>query len=639
MAWTKNVLRVNLAAGTCTTEPLNMAWAHDYLGQRGLATKYYVSEVDPKVDPFSPENKLLFVTGPLTGTMAATGGRYSVVTKGPLTGAIACSNSGGYFGAELKFAGWDMVIVEGASPKPVYLLITDGHAELVDAAHLWGKTVWETEERIKAFHQDPQIRVAAIGRAGENRVLYAAIVNDLHRAAGRSGVGAVMGSKNLKAVAVRGTRTDAFQLANPDAFFAATEAGKKALAANGVTGQGLPTYGTQVLMNVINELGALPTRNHRDVQFEGAHDISGEAMHQKRPTDGKANLVTKGACFGCTIACGRISRMDPGHFSIKDKPQYQGASGGLEYEAAWALGAANGVSDLEALTYANFLCNEDGFDPISFGATVGAAMELYDLGILKKEDVGFELPFGSAEVLVRIAELTAKGEGFGKRDRARVEAALCQVRQARPLHERQGPGVPGLRRPRPARDGPRLRHQQPGRVPPARLHGVARSAGHPREDGATGHRRQARHAEGLPGSDRRRGLLRPLPLHHLRVGALRHPAADPGRVRRRLVRGAAADRRRAHLEHGARVQPRGGAHLQGRQPPSAPDEGACADGPAERRGVETRRDAAGVLPRAGVDEGRRSHRRDARTARCVNGARLRATRFGGELEQCAQAPG
>ena len=216
----------------------------------------------------------------------------------------------------------------------------------MDAGHLWGKTVWETEEHIKKAHQDPQIRVAAIGRAGENRVLYAAIVNDLHRAAGRSGVGAVMGSKNLKAVAVRGTRTDAFQLANPEAFFAATEAGKKALAANGVTGQGLPTYGTQVLMNVINELGALPTRNHRDVQFEGAAAISGEAMHQKRPTDGKANLVTNGACFGCTIACGRISRMDPGHFSVKDKPQYQGASGGLEYEAAWALGAANGVSDL-----------------------------------------------------------------------------------------------------------------------------------------------------------------------------------------------------------------------------------------------------------------------------------------------------
>jgi aldehyde:ferredoxin oxidoreductase len=414
MAWTKNVLRVNLETGNCTTEPLNMAWAQDYLGQRGLATKYLVEETDPKVDPFSPKNKLIFVTGPLTGTMAATGGRYSVVTKGPLTGAIACSNSGGYFGAELKFAGWDMVIFEGASPKPVYLFITDGKAELIDAAPLWGKTTWETEETLKKQHQDPQIRVASIGRAGENKVLYAAIVNDLHRAAGRSGVGAVMGSKNLKAIAVRGTRTDAYQVADPEAFFKAVDAGKQVLAANGVTGQGLPTYGTQVLMNVINELGALPTRNHRDIQFEGAMAIGGEAMHEKRPTDGKANLVTNGACFGCTIACGRISRMDPGHFSVKDKPQYHGASGGVEYEAAWALGAANGVADLEALTYANFLCNEDGFDPISFGATVGAAMELYDLGLLTKEEVGFELPFGSTEAMVKLAELTAKGEGFGK---------------------------------------------------------------------------------------------------------------------------------------------------------------------------------------------------------------------------------
>jgi len=414
MAWTKNVLRVNLETGTCTTEPLNQTWAQDYLGQRGLATKYLVSEIDPKVDPLSPQNKLIFVTGPLTGTMAATGGRYSVVTKGPLTGAIACSNSGGYFGAELKFAGWDMVIFEGASPKPVYLLLMDGKAELVDASHLWGKTVWETEETIKKQHQDPQLRVASIGRAGENGVLYAAIVNDLHRAAGRSGVGAVMGSKNLKAFAVRGTRTDAYQVADPEGFFKAVDAGKAVLAANGVTGQGLPTYGTQVLMNVINELGALPTRNHQDIQFEGANNIGGEAMHLKRPTDGKANLVTNGACFGCTIACGRISRMDPGHFSVKDKPQYHGASGGVEYEAAWALGAANGVSDLEALTYANFLCNEDGFDPISFGATVGAAMELYELGLLTKEEVGFELPFGSTEAMVKLAELTAKGVGFGK---------------------------------------------------------------------------------------------------------------------------------------------------------------------------------------------------------------------------------
>ena len=413
MAWTRNVLRVDLTNGTCKREPLNMEWAQQYLGQRGLATKYFVSEVDPKVDPLSPANKLIMTTGPLTGTPASTGGRYSVVTKGALTGAIACSNSGGYFGAELKFAGWDMIIFEGRSPKPVYLWLENGKAELRDAGHLWGKTVWQTEEIIKKAHQDPQVRVSSIGRAGENGVLYACIVNDLHRAAGRSGVGTVMGSKNLKAVAVRGTLGTS-SVRDPKAFMAAAAAGKKVLADNAVTGQGLPTYGTQVLMNVINEMGALPTRNHRDVQFEDAGKISAEAMHEKRPTDGKAHLVTNAACFGCTIACGRISKIDETHFSVVNKPEYWGASGGLEYEAAWALGAANGVGDLEALQFANLICNEDGFDPISFGATVGAAMELYELGIIKQEQIGMEAPFGSAKALCELAQMTARGEGFGK---------------------------------------------------------------------------------------------------------------------------------------------------------------------------------------------------------------------------------
>ncbi len=413
MGWTRKILRVDLTKGTCKSEPLNMKWAQDYLGQRGLATKYFVEEVDPKVDPLAPENKMIMATGPLTGTPVSTGGRYSVITKGALTGAIACSNSGGFFGAELKFAGWDMVIFEGKSKKPVYLAIEDDKAELRDAAHLWGKTVWQTEEIIKKTHQDPQTRVASIGRAGENGVLYACIVNDLHRAAGRSGVGTVMGSKNLKAVAVRGTKGGG-AVKDAKAFLQAVAAGKKVLAENAVTGQGLPKYGTQVLMNVINEVGALPTRNHRDVQFEDARKISAEAMHERRPTDGKTHLVTNAACFGCTIACGRISKLDETHFSVVNKPEYWGASGGLEYEAAWALGAANGVGDLEALQYANLLCNEDGYDPISFGATVGAAMELYELGILKKEKIGIEAPFGSAQALVQLSEMTAKGEGFGK---------------------------------------------------------------------------------------------------------------------------------------------------------------------------------------------------------------------------------
>ncbi len=413
MAWNRKVLRVNLTTGTCAPEPLNMEWAMDYLGSRGLASKYLVEEIDPKVDPLSPDNKLIMSTGPLTGTMASTGGRYTVVTKGPLTGAIACSNSGGFFGAEMKFAGWDMIIFEGKSPKPVYLYLENDRAELRDATHLWGKTTWETEEAIKSGHQDPQIRVSSIGQAGENGVLYACVVNDLHRAAGRSGVGTVMGSKNLKAVAIRGTM-GLSGIKDFPAFLKVTTEKKKILADNAVTGQGLPKFGTQVLMNVINEMGALPTRNHRDVQFESAGKIGGEAMHEKRPSDGKANLVTNAACFGCTIACGRISQMDQKHFTVVNKPEYWGATGGLEYEAAWALGAANGVGDLEALTYANMVCNEVGMDPISFGATVGAAMELYDMGVLSKEQIGLEAPFGSAQALATLTEMTAKGEGFGK---------------------------------------------------------------------------------------------------------------------------------------------------------------------------------------------------------------------------------
>jgi aldehyde:ferredoxin oxidoreductase len=323
MSWAGKILRVNLTTGTVASEPLNMAWAKEYLGSRGLASKYLISEIDPNVDPLSPANRLIWATGPLTGTMASTGGRYTVVTKGPLTGAIACSNSGGYWGAELKMAGWDMVIFEGASPKPVYLLIQDDVAELRDAAHLWGQSVWKTEEALKTAHHDPQLRVSSIGKAGENQVLFAAVVNDLHRAAGRSGVGAVMGSKNLKAVAVRGTK-GVGNLHDPKAFMQVTMEKKKILHDNGVTGQGLPTYGTQVLMNVINEIGALPTRNHRDVQFEGAKDISAEAMATPRATDGKKHLVTNQACFGCTIACGRISKMDKGHFTVETKPAVLG---------------------------------------------------------------------------------------------------------------------------------------------------------------------------------------------------------------------------------------------------------------------------------------------------------------------------
>ena len=414
MAWANNVLRVNLTDGTTSNEPLNMEWARLYLGQRGLATKYLVEEIDARCDALSPDNKLIMTTGPLTGTMASTAGRYSVVTKSPLTGAVACSNSGGFIGAELKAAGYDMIIFEGKSPQPVYLYVENDKVEIISADEIWGESVWAADEWLHKKYQDPLLRIAAVGRAAEKGCLYAAIVNDLHRAAGRSGVGTVMASKNLKAVAVRGTR-GVGNIKDPAGFMQAVNAGKQVLAENAVTGQGLPTYGTQVLMNVINEVGAMPTRNMREVQFEGASKISAEAMHEPRESDGKPNLVTNAGCFGCTIACGRISTIDQGHFSIENKPQYWGASGGLEYEAAWALGSDTGVDDIDALTYANFICNEDGIDPISFGSTVAAAMELYEMGVITKEQTGgVELKFGSAEALTWATEVTCKGEGFGQ---------------------------------------------------------------------------------------------------------------------------------------------------------------------------------------------------------------------------------
>jgi len=424
MGWTGQILRVNLTAGTVTPEPLNKQWAQEYLGQRGLGTKYLSEEVDPCCDALGPDNKLIMATGPLTGTPASTGGRYSVITKSPLTGAIACSNSGGFIGAELKNAGWDMIIFEGRSPQPVYLYVENERAELMPADDLWGQSVWKADEMIHSLHQDPQLRIACVGRSAEQGCLYAAIVNDLHRAAGRSGVGTVMASKNLKAVAVRGT-LGVSNIQDPAGFMKAVAEGKQALAENAVTGGGLPQYGTQVLMNVINEIGALPARNMQDTQFEGANDISAEAMAVPRKSDGKANLTRNAACFGCTIACGRISTIDQGHFSVKTKPEYWTASGGLEYEAAWALGADTGVDDLDALTYANFICNEDGMDPISFGSTLAAAMELFQMGVITTETTGgLELNFGSAEALTRAVELVATGEGFG-RELAMGSKRLC----------------------------------------------------------------------------------------------------------------------------------------------------------------------------------------------------------------------
>ena len=411
MGMQNRILRVDLTKGKATIEPLNTEWAERYVGSRGLGAKYLSEEVDPKVDPLSPKNKLIFAPGPLTGTMAPTGGRYTVVTKGALTGAITTSNSGGKWGAELKFAGYDLLIIEGKAKSPVYLVINDDDVQILPAKGLWGKTVWQTEPWIHAQQGNNQMKVASIGIAGEYGCKYACIVNDLHRAAGRSGVGTVMGSKNLKAIGVYGTR--GVPSDNPKKFMAAVNKAKAALAAS-EDRQGLTSNGTNSMMNVVQSFGSLPTMNNRQVQFDGAAKISDEGMMETLP-DGHTNLIKNAACFACTIACGRIAHIHPEHFSVKDRPEYQIASGGLEYETAYALGAMVGVDDIDAATFAGFMANEHGMDPISLGGSISAAMELVEEGIITTKDTGgIELTFGNAEVLCQISEMVGKGEGFGK---------------------------------------------------------------------------------------------------------------------------------------------------------------------------------------------------------------------------------
>ena len=253
MGWQGRILRVDLTAMTAVSEPLNMEWAHDYLGQRGLATRYMYDEVPGNVDSLDPENRLIFATGPLTGTMASTGGRYCVVTKGGLTNAISASNSGGYFGAEIKFAGYDMIVIQGKAPHPVYLMIKDDDAQILDAREfLWGETCWDTEDKIKSHHQDPQIKVASIGVAGEKLVRYACVVNDRDRAAGRSGVGTVMGSKNLKAIGIRGTQ--GVPIDKPIEFMKAVKDCREKLQPHPARTR-LMNYGTMPMMDTTSAYG------------------------------------------------------------------------------------------------------------------------------------------------------------------------------------------------------------------------------------------------------------------------------------------------------------------------------------------------------------------------------------------------
>jgi len=391
--YTGQFLRINLSAGRIDKEELDLELAKKFIGGRGLASYFLTQEIEPEVDPLSQANKIIFATGPLTGSRAPTAGRYMVVTKSPLSGTIASSNSGGFWGAELKRAGYDFIIVEGKSDKPCYLNINDGTVEIRDAARCWGKLVSETTDLLLEEVGDPKARVLTIGPAGEKQALLASVMNDLYRAAGRSGVGAVMGSKNLKAIVVRGTGK--LKPARDDEIKAVLKNSLKKIRENEVTSKGLPTYGTSVLVNVINQSGIYPTNNFQESYFPTADKTSGETLAEKY-------LVKNVACFACPIACGRYSKVG----DVEGEWP--------EYETIWAYGATCGVDDLEAIIRANKWCNEYGIDTISAGATIACAMELCQKGLVDPNEVdGPALEFGSGEAIVEWTRKMGAGEGFG----------------------------------------------------------------------------------------------------------------------------------------------------------------------------------------------------------------------------------
>jgi len=380
-AYYEKIARINLSTGEIKIEKLDLDMAHKFIGGRGLGTKILYDEGVATVDPLSPENKLIYITGPMTGAAAPSTGRYMVVTKSPLTGMIASSNSGGIWGQKLKYAGWDAIIVEGKADAWTYITIDDDKIELHSAEEYIGMFSEKIDDVLKEKHGE-DASVLNIGPAGEKQVLLAAIMNDKDRAAGRSGVGAVMGSKKLKAIVVKASRKSLDNIADLDALKAATKRSMNLIKENGVTGSGLRALGTAVLVNIVNNVGSLPTKNWQESYYEQAEDISGEALAEKY-------LVKPSACARCPIMCGRV-------VNINGK-----IAGGPEYEPLWAYGADCGNNNLNVIDECNMLCNEYGLDAISTPCTIAAAMELYQRGAIKEEDcAGVPLEWGSTKALV-----------------------------------------------------------------------------------------------------------------------------------------------------------------------------------------------------------------------------------------------
>ena len=390
------ILRVDLTSGRISTEEPGYNFYRQYMGGWGFIAYWLMKELEAGIDPLGPKNKLIFASGIYTGTPLSGNGRSAVGAKSPLTGGFGEADVGGFFAVEMVNAGWDAIIIEGKSDRPVYLWIKDDQVEIRDASALWGKDVVVTEGAIKQELGDKRIRFAAIGQAGENMVVNACVMQDLHHSAGRTGMGAVMGSKNLKAIAARGSGRKELHQSEPiDAY-------KKWLLGDGKPKyQGLQDHGTSGGTQGLSDDGGLPTKNFKFGQFKQAGKITGKTMTE-------TILSGRGTCSACVVRCKREVKVEGGEFETD--PIY----GGPEYETVGAMGSNCGVSDLAAVAKGNAICNAEGLDTIGGGMMVSFAMECFEAGLITTEDTGgIEARFGNASAMVKLLEMTVKREGIG----------------------------------------------------------------------------------------------------------------------------------------------------------------------------------------------------------------------------------
>ncbi|MGQ9646912.1 MAG: aldehyde ferredoxin oxidoreductase family protein [Thermodesulfobacteriota bacterium] len=389
------ILRVDLDRESISVEEPHKNLYSRYLGGGTLALHYLLSELKPKSDPLGPDNILVFAGSVISGTPATGLSRFSVAAKSPLTSAFGEAEAGGWWIPELKFAGYDAIVIKGKASRPVYLWIHDDEAEIRDARLLWGKFTKETQEEIRKELGDDRIRIASIGPAGEKLVRVACILNELKHANGRTGLGAVMGSKNLKAIAVRGKKR--MEVVDEESVKRLTKWVKETYEEPYFS---IGNLGTARITVMLSEQGILPTLNFREGSFEGAEAISGETMS-------KTILVRRGTCYGCFVRCKReVQVTEP--YSVD--PVY----GGPEYETIAAFGSMCGIDDLKAISWVNQLCNAYGLDTISTGGLIAFAMECYENGILKKGDTGgIDLRFRNVEAMIKMVEMIAKREGLG----------------------------------------------------------------------------------------------------------------------------------------------------------------------------------------------------------------------------------